>query len=155
MVYFALIFYILSLVKLAILPITINMTNKPIAPTINEAPYLYLQYVPFKTVADTIGSNTFFIQIIGNIFLLMPVPIFIQLISERELTLKKTIKVVFLISLSIETIQFIINILTRYPNKVTDIDDLIFNTLGGFLGYYPYKKFKETKLYNQLYMKEE
>ena len=52
-----------------------------------------------------------------------------------------------IISCSIETIQLIEYILSISENtRITDINDIILNVLGSFIGFYILKKFKLDKI---------
>lgn len=89
----------------------------------------YFQPVPFKTVLSTMHSSSGRFQIIGNIFLLFPVPILCALVGEK-INIAKWIIVGGVMSLCIEIVQLIINLLFIYPSHVADVDDLILNITG-------------------------
>lgn len=74
----------------------------------------------------------FIYNLYGNIMWFVPMGIFIPALSERRLNFWKVVLIGALISTSIETLQFILN------TGVTDIDDVIFNTLGAAVGYLLY-----------------
>lgn len=74
----------------------------------------------------------FIYNLYGNIMWFVPMGIFIPALSERHLNFWKVVLIGALISTSIETLQFILN------TGVTDIDDVIFNTLGAAVGYLLY-----------------
>ena len=71
----------------------------------------------------------FFYNLYGNIVWFVPMGIFIPALSKKHLGFFKVVLIGALISTSIETMQFILN------TGVTDIDDVIFNTLGAAVGY--------------------
>ena len=77
----------------------------------------------------------------GNFIMLLPFPIFLGLLVKKELTFKKAVIVGFLISLFIEIVQLIINLLTGWPNRLVCIDDLLLNTLGVVVGFFIFKKY--------------
>ena len=64
-----------------------------------------------------------------NIFLFIPLGIFLPLMYKRFDCIKRVALVGFLISLSIELVQM-------FECGATDINDLIMNTLGACLGYF-------------------
>lgn len=68
-------------------------------------------------------------NILGNIIGFIPLGVLLPVLFVRLQRIGKTIGVVFLISLSFETIQLLFNL------GVFDVDDLILNTLGGAIGY--------------------
>lgn len=73
--------------------------------------------------------NRAIVRIFGNILLFVPVGVFIQLIRSDGKKKYFLLLVIPLCSLFIETIQF------QTRTGVFDIDDLVCNTLGGFLGF--------------------
>jgi len=139
------IFYILCVIKLAFLPIRIF--SQDLGLTIDH----YYQLVPFETISQVINHNVWTIQLLGNIALLFPLPIFIGLLQiGGEFKLSKVIFIGFCTSFSLEVIQLSINFLTKVPNKVADIDDLILNTLGVTIGSLIFLAIKRTKLLAKL-----
>ena len=85
-------------------------------------------YIPFKEIFRyDIGSSLFYKNIFGNVLLFVPYGIFIA----KYLNLKEPlilIIIAFVTSLSIEVIQFMIG-------RVFDVDDIILNVVGCFLGF--------------------
>lgn len=73
---------------------------------------------------------TFLIELFGNVVLFMPFSFAVQQLFNKKHSLKKVLSVVLLLSVFIEIVQYELNI------GVADIDDVILNTLGGFLGYF-------------------
>jgi glycopeptide antibiotics resistance protein len=128
------IIYILFLIRITILPITI--LDEAQLNRIHSSSEKYIQYyqiIPFKTILN-VGSYNFFRQVICNILMFIPLPIFVK-IAKKEMKGWKIILIGILISLSIELIQLFTNIITRYPTHVCDIDDLILNSMGTIIGY--------------------
>lgn len=133
--------YFLIVIKFKICPmgwIEINFRNS-----------FYINYIPFVGTVNMINQNhmgignTLF-NILGNIFILVPLGFFIPLLfQEKNKFVKVTLYGMFT-SLVIELIQ-----LFNF-SSVTDIDDVIFNTLGAMLGYLIFNLFyhivKNTKL---------
>ncbi|MEB3750230.1 VanZ family protein [Geobacillus sp. FSL W8-0032] len=127
----ATIFYSLSVVKLTLLPITISFdqTSDP------DMPWkYYYQLIPFQTIISTWKHGNF-LQVVGNIVLLLPLPILIGLLKKRSTGFFRTLTVVISVSLGIELTQLLINCLTGVPNKVADVDDFILNSIGGLVGW--------------------
>lgn len=107
----------------------------------------YFELTPFKTITEYI-SNGNYVMLAYNLFILMPIPI---ILSINKIPAKINIAVSFFIAVSVELIQLIINIITKYPNKIIDIDDFILYVVGisiglVFTGIYKYcrKKFKQA-----------
>lgn len=102
-----------------------------------------INIIPFKIFIDTykevfINENTnyFIISFLGNIIMFIPIGLLIPVIWKLK---DKTIILIgFLISLSIEISQI-------FLNRGTDIDDLIFNTLGIIIGLVIYKIISKGK----------
>ncbi|MBQ9024586.1 MAG: VanZ family protein [Bacilli bacterium] len=90
-----------------------------------------LNLIPFKIIYDTIielkKGNIYYliISLLGNIVMFIPIGFFIKLLYRYND--KKIVLIGFLISLSIEFIQI-------FTGRETDIDDLILNTLGVYIG---------------------
>lgn len=86
---------------------------------------------PFKSITEILNSNRgpwYIIQnICGNIYLFIPLGIFLPLI-KKNINYLSVITTGILISIGIETTQYILII------GNTDIDDVILNTIGTFIG---------------------
>lgn len=124
-------FYLLCVFKLTILPIIIIKSSYIME---NLPDVTFTQFVPFKTFMNLRYFDVRSMQVLYNVIMLLPLPIFIELISKKKHTSVNLVLIGFCTSLFIECIQLLIDILTKYPCKVCDIDDLITNTLGVFLG---------------------
>ncbi len=74
----------------------------------------------------------FFYNLYGNIMWFVPMGFFIPALKKKPVGFFQMIILGALISISIETLQFVLN------TGVTDIDDVIFNTIGAALGYLLY-----------------
>ena len=98
-------------------------------------------YIPFREIFRyDIGTNLFYKNIFGNMLLFVPYGIFIaKYLNLRESKILFVIS--FITSLSIEVIQFLIG-------RVFDVDDIILNVVGCFLGFAIYALFQKfsTKL---------
>jgi glycopeptide antibiotics resistance protein len=76
---------------------------------------------------------------LGNLALLLPLGILLPVLSSRFRSLKRVLLVALCLSVSIETIQFILRFFGN-PRQV-DIDDVILNTLSACLGFALYRGF--------------
>lgn len=96
----------------------------------NHPDYRSLNLVPFKDLWDSNLSVSFNkTSIIGNIILFVPFGVLLKLLlSEQKHNILKSVLIVLAASLLIESTQYIARI------GVSDINDLILNTAGGFLG---------------------
>ena len=81
-------------------------------------------------------------QNIANIFLLFPLILGLLALFPTLRKWKTVLLTSFFISLSIETIQILVDILYD-ANRVFEIDDLWTNTLGGLLAFSTYKVLKK------------
>ena len=105
------------LIKVVFLPIRIvsDQTNFAIW---EENTGNSLQLVPFKTIIRSFSIGEWKMQVLGNILLLLPVPIFMKLQNTKNTYSKKKLFLVGLaLSFAIEVIQFCINILTGVTGK--------------------------------------
>lgn len=84
--------------------------------------------VPFKEILRyEIGSRLFIKNVIGNVVMFIPYGIFASLFTKIEKPFH-AICLVFFASVTVETTQLMIG-------RVFDIDDIILNVIGGFIGY--------------------
>lgn len=88
-------------------------------------------FIPFREILRyNMGSRLFFKNVIGNMILFLPFGFFISLYLKEEKP-KVTLLITLITSFSIEIVQMIIG-------RVFDIDDIMLNLLGGYLGYVVY-----------------
>lgn len=93
----------------------------------------YYNFVPFKTLAFMVKAifrgfdEHSLINVVGNIIVFVPFGLFVSLVSKKRRLLKAVVCTA-LFSFSIEFLQL-------FVLRATDIDDIILNTLGGFIGY--------------------
>ena len=99
-------------------------------PFIFNHPYISMNLVPFIDV--TAGRGDFIRQIVLNVIMTIPFGFLFPLVKKNS-NLLKTILYTFLLSLTIEMLQPLIN-----GFRSSDITDLITNVFGGFIGYIIY-----------------
>ena len=97
-------------------------------PFILNHPYTPMNLTPFIDVLT--GRGDFFRQIILNVVMTMPFGFLFPLTQNRTANFSRTFFFCFLMSLSIEILQPLIN-----GFRSSDITDLITNVIGGMLGY--------------------
>jgi glycopeptide antibiotics resistance protein len=104
--------------------------------------------LPFYTIGRYLKVNDFsdlikfVINIMGNIFVFMPVGVFVPFLFPKKDWAYNIINIVsigFLFSLGVEAIQFIMSV------GVFDVDDLILNTIGALFGWKIYTWWKIQK----------
>ncbi len=84
--------------------------------------------IPFREILRyDFGSNLFNLNIVGNVIVFLPLGFYIGYYAKSKKILN-TIIAALLISLSVETVQYFIE-------RTFDIDDIILNVLGAFVGY--------------------
>lgn len=97
-----------------------------------------MNFIPFKEITRySIGSKSFFYNVIGNIVLFIPFGYFVS----DYLKAKKTHQILIvstLISLTAELIQYKIG-------RAFDVDDIILNVLGAILGFMCYISIRAIK----------
>ena len=104
-------------------------------PFVFNHPYTSMNLVPFVDVLN--GRGDFIRQVGLNIIMTIPFGFLLPLIKKQNTKLLKVIFYTFLLSLSIELLQPLIN-----GFRSADITDLITNVLGGIVGYIIYLLFK-------------
>ncbi len=119
--------YVLILVKSVIFHFTFEHF-----PWAEHQSYWNIQIFPFSTIYTLIKHHNY-IQIIGNVLLLIPVPFFYYELAESSPSPKKLVLFSSVCSLLIESSQLIINLITKIDNHVVDVDDVILNIAGCFL----------------------
>lgn len=103
-----------------------------------------INLIPFTTIENTftqtLPSMPTIIQIIGNVLLLSPLSFFLLYFKITK-SGWKALLVVFLTSCGIELLQFVqTTMITGFesmslpPDRSTDVDDIILNTLSGLIG---------------------
>lgn len=90
--------------------------------------------IPFYTITDylSIGGIFSYVNVLGNIVLFIPLGIYLILFNHNKRIFINTLWSI-LISVAVEILQY------SFKVGATDIDDIILNGLGGFLGIVFYK----------------
>ena len=118
--------YVLGLIKITVFPFTFEHFG-----WYDQIPYMSVQLVPFRTI-QRLCYNHNYVQIFGNLLLLVPIPFFLYLFKKTMSRFRMALYSIG-ISLFIEMLQFLINVITKICNHVVDVDDLILNSLGSSL----------------------
>ena len=88
-------------------------------------------FIPFKEMFRyNIGSRLFVKNVLGNMLMFLPYGFFISFYLENKRP-KLTLILTLIASFSVELVQMMIG-------RVFDIDDILLNLLGGYLGYLIY-----------------
>ncbi|MDU1412450.1 MAG: VanZ family protein [Clostridium sp.] len=113
----------------------------------------YVNFIPIKRTIEMFanvntGYTCPYYNVLGNIILFIPLGFFIPLLFKKCDKLKRVILYGFIGSFTIEFLQYFTS------NNITDIDDLIFNTIGAILGFWCFRLVRcvvgKTKLINIL-----
>ncbi|QBO37204.1 VanZ family protein [Periweissella cryptocerci] len=134
--------YIYLLLGQTIFPIAVFLNGK--LPNIISKYGIGRQYfIQLNPMAIFKYSMTYygFINIVGNVILLVPLVIFISFYWPQLNNFKSAVQIAFFGSLTIELIQLVMN-LFYISNRLFDVDDLILNTLGGIIAFFILKIFK-------------
>lgn len=133
--------YLLLLLTITIFPIYIFGINSPIYKIgFGKQVFINLNIMALKEYLP--------IQLLGNMLLLAPFSLFMALYAKKFTKWLPNFLSLFLISLTIETIQLILNYF-YLGDRVFDINDLLLNSIGGLLGLATYKilsKFFESEV---------
>ena len=138
--------YLFLLIGITILPITIG----EMSPYLQELSFIErcnINIVPFIDYfkgANYLGS--IIRNVVGNLVLLMPFILYICAKSEKSRDLKSSTIIAFLISLSIELTQLVMNIFGLTYTRVVHVEDLILNTLGGIIAWGIFKLMYRGKI---------
>lgn len=137
--------YILSLMGVTLFPIRFDFINYP------EFHYISVNIIPFREILRQIlgmqysgFSFAFSMELLirnvgGNLILLMPIGMFLPALWEKFRHFKGCVIFGVLTSVSIEILQLIENIMGVGMGRVTDIDDVILNTIGVVAGFLTFK----------------
>lgn len=83
----------------------------------------------FIIYRQQIGTESFVVNILGNILAFAPFGFMLPLLNPRYRNVFRLVFSSMLFSLAVETVQLLLKV------GIFDVDDLILNTAGGLLGY--------------------
>ncbi|WP_195618267.1 VanZ family protein [Clostridium paraputrificum] len=138
--------YIVILISSTIIPTFVHVKERSLTEEFNNIVWIPLSDYISTIINGEIPSIKFFLRaIIGNIFLLTPLIAYLCCYNKKLRSIQKVLLISFLISLSIESIQFVENIYLGTLRTVNS-SDLLLNTIGGLIGYGLFKVIYKTKL---------
>ena len=112
----------------------------------------WYNYIPFNSIKEVLANGltkTAFLQIVGNILLSVPFGAYVIAVMKNKRWWKLLIFALGFTVL-IESTQLVIDLYLKNMYRNVDIDDVILNALGAYIGYGIYKiipkKIKETCL---------
>lgn len=91
--------------------------------------------LPLVRQAQTVGTQIFLRQLVGNILSFVPVTFLCAAAYPRFRRLGASTLLALGCSVGIELIQFGINLVTQIQGRAVSINDVLLNTLGGILGF--------------------
>ena len=116
--------------------------------TYQNTGYAGVNFKPFTEMFRyAIGSKKFLTNIIGNILLFIPFGFFTSYYINTKKAIVPTL-ITLAVSLCAEGIQY-------YIGRVFDVDDIILNVLGGFLGYLLFVGFNAVRSKLPKFMKSD
>ncbi|HLD22055.1 MAG TPA: VanZ family protein [Patescibacteria group bacterium] len=135
-------FYCVAVISIVIFPLPFQ---KELIEDSKAESFLHNNFIPFRSIIDIASNNSLFIsmkQIVGNTILLLPFGFFTPFIWHSLHQFRKAFFVGLFTSTGIEIIQFCISFILGFTYKITDVDDIILNTVGFIFGYFFYKMFQ-------------
>lgn len=94
---------------------------------------LFQEIERFWNYRTMLTPEAFITNLIGNIFAFSPYGFLLPQVKKKKVGVIWVIISTFLFSFIIESCQFILEV------GVFDVDDLLLNTIGGFIGYLGYR----------------
>lgn len=120
-IYFALLFYLVFLLDYRL--------NQHFRSSYNTFPFKKTyEFITHYSELQLLDKWCYYSDLIGNVVLFIPFPFTYQQLSNQTYTAKKIVIIVLIASVFIEAMQYLLNI------GVLDIDDLLLNSLGGWIG---------------------
>ncbi len=135
--------YLVSLIGITLFPISINWdgVTPKFHPMVNLIPLVdIINYFPQTHFSLAFKIKFLAKNLVGNLFLLVPIGILMPILWTRMRNFWKTVIIGASISLIIELLQYVLAYLGFGWGRATDIDDLILNTLGVMIGYVIFDK---------------
>ena len=118
---------------------TVNGEVQPLIINMSSLQPLRVNFIPLVNILDYDIKREAAINIIGNISMFIPTGVIMPILYKRLDCFWKVLLAGAGLSFVIEVIQLL------FPGSVTDIDDLILNTLGVAVGYGIYAACKRLK----------
>lgn len=103
--------------------------------------YTWYNFVPFATITEALSNGfgvTAFLQIFGNILLSVPFGFFVMMWMKKP-KLWKMFVFAFAFTVTIEVTQMFLGFAINNMYRNVDIDDVILNAIGAFIGFGLYK----------------
>lgn len=128
--------YITAVVCIVFFPIPYDSE-----PIVYSNGYTWYNFVPFAMITEAVSNGfgeTAFLQIFGNILLSVPFGFFVMMWMKKP-KLWKMFVFAFAFTITIELSQMFIGFAINNMYRNVDIDDVILNAMGAFIGFGLYK----------------
>ncbi len=129
--------YLVFLAALTVVPIPMSRFRPRGTDDLNLVPVLN----SLKCFSPSVGRRNVLLfclqNMAGNIFLFLPLGIFLPAFFHKFDSLARVLLVAFALSASIEAVQFISRLIGSF--RTVDVDDVLLNTLGAAAGFLIYK----------------
>ncbi len=133
--------YMMFLLKATLFPIQVSGAYVEVMRETSWSSYINL--VPFNFGKFGLNQRTLF-HLLQNLFLTIPFGFGINLLCRFRT--RDFIYLSITVSIGIEALQLILSLFLRYPYRVIDINDALFNATGVWLGYWLFRGFSWTFL---------
>jgi len=137
--------YLTVLISVAFFPIPYQEASDPLLKGMQETN----NFIPFNSIIGTVTTavDVFVVlkQIMGNLIMLLPFGVLLPMVWRKQSSGVKMLCTGLVTSLLIEILQLLISQIIGFQYRSFDIDDLMLNTLGFFIGYQLYSKFSPAK----------
>lgn len=120
--------YLLLVIKITLFPIPLHTLGNP--PQNN--------LIPFHTIRAVLSQSSLSYDLYnlgGNILLFVPLGFLLPLLFQKQNRLWRVVLVGFCATFLIESGKFIISSILGFTYRNFDVDDLMLNTFGAFIGY--------------------
>jgi glycopeptide antibiotics resistance protein len=138
--------YIFCLLGVTLFPLRIMFEREHVWVSVNVIPFVGTIQDIVKTTKDPVMHSymiKFWIKnIAGNLILLLPFGIMVPLLWSKFNSAVKTTFCAFCLSLSIEVLQ-LASAYVGNVGRAFDVDDILLNTIGAFIGYIIFKNIIE------------
>ena len=129
--------YLVFLAALTVVPIPMSRFSVRGTDHLNLVPFLN----SLKCFSPSVGRRNVLLfclkNMAGNIFLFLPLGIFLPALFAKFDSLARVLLTAFALSAGIEAVQFISRLIGSF--RTVDVDDVLLNTLGAAAGFFVYK----------------
>ena len=134
--------YVIALIGIVFFPFPIQ--RELIEDSIRYAMEQYHNFIPFSTPLRSFNEMgdigiLSLMHLFLNVLLFIPLGFLVPIIWSKKMSVQSVVWCGFFTSLCVEAVQFLLSLSLGYVYRSADVDDLILNTLGTFMGYLLFK----------------